>query len=112
MNLNPENVLIIDVIPVERSGQSEISLGKGPVLAYPEKNGSKLREKIEEIAKQNGIPLQYLPGFESSLMSPFSSDETDVLTLGLPVKFPSTPVEVLDLKDILALEKLLSGLLE
>jgi len=112
MNLNPENVLIIDVIPVERSGQSEISLGKGPVLAYPEKSGSKLREKIEEIAKQNGIPLQYLPGFESSLMSPFSSGETDVLTLGLPVKFPSTPVEVLDLKDILALEKLLSGLLE
>jgi putative aminopeptidase FrvX len=112
MNLNPENVLIIDVIPVERSGQSEVSLGKGPVLAYLEKSGSKLREKIEEIAKQNGIPLQHLPGFESSLMSPFSSGETDVLTLGLPVKFPSTPVEVLDLKDILALEKLLSGLLE
>jgi putative aminopeptidase FrvX len=112
MNLNPENVLIIDIIPVERAGQSEISLGKGPVLAYPEKSGSKLRERIGEIAKQNGIPLQYLPGFESSLMSPFSSGETDVLTLGLPVKFSSTPVEVLDLKDILALEKLLSGLLE
>lgn len=112
MNLNPENVLIIGVIPVERAGQSEISLGKGPVLAYPEKSGSKLREKIEKIAKQNGIPLQHFPGFESRLMSPFSSGETDVLTLGLPVKFSSTPVEVLDLKDIQALEKLLSGLLE
>jgi len=112
MNLNPENVLIIDVIPVERAGKSGISLGKGPVLAYPEKAGSKLREKIEEIAEQNGIPLQGFPGFESRLMSPFSSGETDVLTLGLPVKFSSTPVEVLDLKDILALEKLLSGLLE
>jgi putative aminopeptidase FrvX len=112
MNLSPKNVLIIEAIPVERAGQSEISLGKGPILAYPEKSSSKLREKIEEIAKQNGIPLQDFPGFESRLMSPFSSGETDALTLGLPVKFSSTPVEVLDLKDILALEKLLSGLLE
>lgn len=112
MNLNPENVLIIDVIPVERSGQSEISLGKGPVLAYSENASSKLRDKIEEIAEQNGIPLQDFPGFQSRLMSPFSSGETDVLTLGLPVKFSSTSVEVLDFKDILALEKLLSSLLE
>lgn len=112
MNLNPENVLIIDVIPVERSGQREISLGKGPVLAYPENASSKLRETVEEIAERSGIPLQDFPGFESRLMNPFLSGETDILTLGLPVKFSSTPVEVLDLKDILALEKLLSGLLE
>lgn len=112
MNLNPESVLILDVIPVERSGQNEISLGKGPVLAYPKNASSKLRETVEEIAERSGIPLQDFPGFESRLMSPFLSGETDVLTLGLPVRFSSTPVEVLDLKDILALEKLLSGLLE
>lgn len=112
MNLNPKNVLIIDVVPVERSGRNEIVLGRGPVLAYPEDASSKLREKIEEIAGQNGIPLQDFSGFESRLMSPFSSRETDVLTLGLPVKFSSTPAEVLDFKDILALEKLLSGILE
>jgi putative aminopeptidase FrvX len=112
MNLDPENALIIDVIPVERTGQREISLGKGPVLAYPENTYSKLKEKIKKIAEHNGIPLQDFPGFESHLMNPFLSRETDALTLGLPVKFSSTPVEVLDLKDILALEKLLSGLLE
>ncbi len=112
MNLNTKNVLIIEAIPVERAGQSEISLGKGPVLAYPENTSSKLRDSIEEIAEQNGIPLQDYPAFESRLMSPFSPGETDVLIIGLPVKFSSTPVEVLDLKDVLALEKLLSGLLE
>ncbi len=112
MNLDPENVLIIDVIPVERDGKKEISPGKGPVLAYPENTSSKLRDKVEEIAKQNGIHLQDISGFESRLMSPFLSGETDVLTLGIPIKFSSTPVEVLDLKDVLALEKLLSGVLE
>ncbi len=112
INLDPENVIILDVIPVEPDGKSEITLGKGPVLAYPKNASAKLREKVEEIAKQNGIPLQYFPGYESLLMNPFSSSEKDVLTLGLPVKFSSTPVEVLDFKDILALEKLLSGLLE
>jgi putative aminopeptidase FrvX len=111
-NLDPANVLIVGLIPVERANQSEISLGKGPVLAYPEENSSELRETIEEIAKQNGISLQLFPGFKSSLMSPFLSEETDVLTLGLPVKFSSTPAEVLDFKDILDLEKLLSSLLE
>ncbi|MGD8536226.1 MAG: hypothetical protein PVF66_10300 [Candidatus Aminicenantes bacterium] len=111
MNLNPENVLIIEAIPVERAGQSEISLGKGPVLSYPDNASSKLRDRIEEIAEQIGIPLQDFPGFESRLMSPFLSGETDVLILGFPVKFSSTPVEMLDLRDILALEKLLSSLL-
>jgi len=112
MNLNPENVLIIGIVPVERAGQNEIALGRGPVLAYSEGKGSKLRETIEEIAEKDGIVLQHFPGFESSLMSPFAAENTSVLTLGLPVKYSSTPVEVLDLKDVLALEKLLSNLLE
>ena len=58
------------------------------------------------------IQLQEFPNFESSLMNPFLSENTEVLTLGLPVLFPSTPVETVDLRDILALEKLLSILLD
>lgn len=111
-NLNPKSVLIVGLVPVERGNQEGPSLGKGPVLAYPGEEHSKLWGEIKWIEFNKGIQLQEFPGFESSLMSPFSSGETDVLTLGLPVKFSSTPVEVLDLKDILALEKLLSGLLE
>jgi putative aminopeptidase FrvX len=112
MNLNPENVLIIGIVPVERTGQNEIALGRGPVLAYPQDGRSELGKKIEEVAKQEGISLQHLPGFESSLMSPFAAGNTSVLTLGLPVKFSSTPAEALDLKDVRVLEKLISTLLE
>ena len=110
-NLNPKSVLIVGIVPVERGSQNGLSLGKGPVLAYPEKKNSMLMEEIERMARQNGIQLQHFSGFESSLMSPFLSEDTDVLTLGLPVLFPSTPVEILDFKDILALKKLLSSLL-
>ncbi len=112
MNLNPENVLLIGIIPVERAGQIEIALGAGPVLAYPEDGRSDLSEKIKEIAEKEEISLQHFPGFESSLMSPFAAGNTNVLTLGLPVKFSSTPAEVVDLKDAQALEKLISNLLE
>ena len=112
MNLNPENVLIIGIVPVERAGQNEIALGRGPVLAYSEDGRSGLSDKIEEIAEREGISLQHYPGFTSSLMSPFAAENANVLTLGLPVKFSSTPVEALDLKDIMALENLISSLLE
>ena len=112
MNLNPENVLIIGIVPVERAGQNEIALGRGPVLAYSQDGRSGLSDKIEEIAEREGISLQHYPGFTSSLMSPFAAENANVLTLGLPVKFSSTPVEALDLKDIMALENLISSLLE
>lgn len=110
-NLNPKSILIIGIVPVEKDSQEGPALGKGPVLAYPGEKHLNLWGEISWMARQNGIQLQEFPNFESSLMSPFLSEETDVLFLGLPVLFPSTPVEILDLKDILALEKLLSDLL-
>lgn len=110
--LQPENAVVVGIVPVGRSGQIEIALGKGPVLAYPGNKNSKLKERIEDIAEKGGIQLQHYPGFESSLLNPFLSGTTDGLILGLPAKFASTPVEVLDFKDILALEKLLAGLVK
>ena len=114
-NLNPKSVLIVGAVPVERGNQEEIALGKGPVLAHPgETKGSipDLQRKILWLEFNEVIQLQEFPNFESSLMNPFLSEDTEVLTLGLPVLFPSTPVETVDLRDILALEKLLSILLD
>jgi putative aminopeptidase FrvX len=45
-------------------------------------------------------------------MNPFLSGSGEVLTLALPVKYSSTPVEVVDFKDVRALKKLLSILVE
>jgi putative aminopeptidase FrvX len=111
-DLNPKSVLIVGLVPVERGSQEGPSLGKGPVLAYPEEKKLNLWGEIKWIAFNKKIPLQEFPDFESSLMSPFLSEDTDVLTLGLPVLFPSTPAEIVDLKDVQALEKLLSHFLD
>lgn len=110
--LNPELVLIIDVVPVEGGGETGILLGKGPVLVYPKKEKAGLKKRIEGIAKREGISLQYYPEFGSSLMNPFLSGSGEVLTLALPIKYSSTPVEVVDFKDVRALKKLLSILVE
>ena len=114
-NLNPKSVLIVGTVPVERGNQEGPSLGKGPVLAYPGETQGRipdLQGEIMWLEFNKVIQLQKFPNFESSLMSPFLSEETEVLTLGLPVLFPSTPVEIVDLKDVQALEKLLSILLD
>ncbi len=114
-NLNPKSVLIISAVPVERDSQEGPSLGKGPVLVYPgETQGSlpPLQGELLWLEHNKKIQLQEFPDFESSLMSPFLSEEGEVLILGIPVLFSSTPVEIVDFKDVLELEKILSILLD
>jgi len=110
--LQADKVIILDIVPVDRESQYELFLGKGPVLVQPKKVKSEFIAKIEEIAGKKNIPLQYQPGFQSTLMNPFLSGDKEVITLGLPVKFSSTLVEIVDFKDVQALEKLLYSLLQ
>ncbi len=110
--LNPERAIIIDTFPVDWSSEVDISIGKGPVLVFDTSRASGLKERIEGIAEARGIPLQKHSGFQSSLMNPFLSENSDILILALPVKFFATPGEMVDLKDARALEDLLRGLLE
>jgi putative aminopeptidase FrvX len=110
--LNPERAIIVDIFPVDWSKEADVSIGKGPVLVFNSSKASGLGERIEGVAKDKGIPLQKYSGFQSSLMNPFLSESSDVLILALPVKFSATPVEMVDFKDVRALEGLLRGLLE
>jgi len=106
----PQQVIILDMVPAER-GEKSPALGKGPVLVQAKEGPSKLKDQIEATARKMNIPLQYLTGVESSVMAPFLGDSTEVVGLALPVKFPHTPVEVVDFKDAQALKKLLQGTL-
>jgi len=110
--LQADKVIILDVVPVDRESQHELSLGSGPVLVKPGKARSELIETIEEIAGKKDISLQHQPGFQSTLMNPFLSGDKEVVTLGLPVKFASTLIEIVDFKDVQALEKLLYSLVQ
>ena len=110
--LDPERAIIIDIFPVDWSKEADVSIGKGPVLVFNTSKASGLGQRIEGIAEDKGIPLQKYSGFQSSLMNPFLSESSDILILALPVKFSATPVEMVDFKDVRALEGLLRGLLE
>jgi putative aminopeptidase FrvX len=109
--LQPNKAIIVDGIPADR-GEKSPELGKGPVIVLPKEGGLKLKEVVETIAREQKIPLQYPADIESTLLNGLAGAGTDVLMLALPVKFAQTPSEVVDLKDVEALERLLLQLLQ
>jgi putative aminopeptidase FrvX len=108
--LQPQKVLILDIVAADR-GEKSPALGQGPVLVQGKEGASKLKDIIDAIAREKNIPMQSLAGVESTLMTPFLGDSTEVLILALPVKFPHTPVEVVDFKDVQALKDLVLSLI-
>jgi len=110
--LRPDNVIIIDTIPCKIGDKKNFPLGNGPVIIQSKDEKSALREEIELIAKEKDIPLGITIAEDSVIMNPFSAKGKDVLTLALPLKFPSTPVEVVDFKDVEFLKSILHFFLE
>jgi hypothetical protein len=70
-----------------------------------------MQDRIQQSARNKGIPLQVAPKYSSSVMIPFLSNHDEVIGLFLPVKFSQTPSEVIDTKDLNSLSHLLYGLL-
>jgi endoglucanase len=108
--LQPQKVLILDIVAADR-GEKGPTLGKGPVLVQGKEGASKLKDIIDTIAREKNIPVQSMAGVESTLMTPFLGDSSEALILALPVKFPHTPVEVVDFKDVRALKDLVLSLI-
>lgn len=88
-------------------------LGDGPVLgAIPlgEKGGADLLQRLEERARALSVPLQRHPA------SPFHqgtvfAEGVEAVPLGVPVRYPGTPVETVDLDDLDRVVRLLGDLL-
>lgn len=108
--LQPQKVLILDIVAADR-GEKSPALGKGPVLVEGKGGASKLKDIIDTIAREKNIPVQTMTGIESNLMTPFIGDPAEAIILALPVKFPHTPVEVVDFKDVQALKDLVFSLI-
>jgi len=100
-----ENI-IIDVFPTDRLQNEGIHIGEGPVLIGKGKEASKLSRLILESAENQDIRIQTAGGYESLLMNAFSFSEKDFAGLFIPARFASTPSEVIDFKDLKALERL------
>lgn len=110
--ISPSRVLVIDIFPCDRSSGSSPVIGMGPVLVVPQDQPSDLGELVAKIADDQSISLQKQLSYESSIMNAFFADERDVVGLFLPIKFPYTPSEVIDLKDVRSLGKLIDEVLK
>jgi putative aminopeptidase FrvX len=108
-----------DLAPLE---QSEVVLGKGPALKimdhlpgslYGTIAHPGLRAHIEDIAAQEGIPLQYevMMGLTTAI-SPLAFVEAGMAAIGLsiPSRYNHSPVEVVSTDDIEAAAMLLQVL--
>ncbi len=110
-NLSASHILIIGIYPMDSQVENHVSLGGGPVLVRPEGPDSEMAKIIIDSASTSGIPLQNVNNIESMLMAPFLSS-TNATGMFLPVKFPATPNEVVDFRDVRSLVKLISMLLQ
>ncbi len=110
-NLSAVKFLIVGIYPIDDQIDSQVSLGAGPVLVTSDGIDTDLNRKILDFASKSHIPLQNVDNFTSVLLSPFLS-EKNVSGMFIPVKFPATPNEVVDLRDVRSLVTVLISLLQ
>jgi putative aminopeptidase FrvX len=107
-----KNIIVVDVYPCDAESQRNLVVGNGPVLVYSEDKITEIGERIRDLSRDLGLPLQIAPDYSSSVLNPFSANDREVTGLFLPVKFAQTPSEIVDARDVKALDSLLSALLE
>jgi putative aminopeptidase FrvX len=106
-----KSIIIVDVFPCDMESQGKVVVGNGPVLVYSKDPVNKLGEKILSLSRVKGLPLQFAPDYNSSVLNPFSAEGQEFIGLFLPVKFAQTPSEIVDARDVEVLDSLLAALL-
>lgn len=102
--------LIIDTYPIDPEVSNGITPGQGPVFVTAGEKIPELGRRILQLAASESLPLQKIENRESMTFNAFlSSDET--AGLFVPLKFPSTPNEIVDFRDVDTLAELISLLL-
>ncbi|MFC2160746.1 hypothetical protein ACFLRX_03755 [Acidobacteriota bacterium] len=109
-NLSAIQFLIVGIYEMDSQIENPVSLGAGPVLATSEGSDSDLDEIILARASRLSIPLQKVTQYEPMILSPFLA-EKNVSGLFLPVKFSTTPNEVVDFRDVRSIVEIISSLL-
>lgn len=123
--IKPDYGIVLDVAFGDQPGlkerESTTALGKGPIITYVESGGRglmadpKLNRIIIETAKENNILYQVevtYGGMTDAAEMYISGDGIPCASIGIPTRYIHTPVEVLDIDDIIAGIKLISKVLE
>lgn len=118
-NLNPAGAVVIDVThatdypTVSKEQHGEIALGKGPTVTHGRGNHPEIVSRLEQIAKENELPLQH------EAPSTTSGTDNDVIfwtrggipsaLVSLPNRYMHSPVEIIHLEDLEKVSQLLTG---
>ncbi len=118
-SLKPDVALVVDVThatdypTVNKAQHGDVKIGKGPTLTHGGCNHPVVVERLESIAKKEGIKLQH------EAMSATSGTDTDVIfwtrggipsaLISLPNRYMHSPVELVSLKDLAQIPVLMSA---
>jgi putative aminopeptidase FrvX len=117
--IKPDVAIVVDVTHatdypgVSKIQHGDISLGKGPTLTRGGCNHPEVVARLETVAKENKIPIQY------EAISATSGTDTDVIfwtrggipsaLVSLPNRYMHSPVELVNLKDLKQIPELLAA---
>lgn len=116
--VHPDVALVADVgqatdIPiVNRKRFGEVKLGKGPILGRGSANHPVVVQRLEEVARRRKIHVQFAtdPGRTGTDADAIFIQKGGIpcASLGLPNRYMHSPVEVIHLKDLENLSKLMA----
>ena len=117
--LKPDVALVVDVThatdypTVSQQQHGEIKVGQGPTLTHGGPNHADVVARLEAVAAREKIPLQH------EAISSSSGTDTDVIfwtrggipcgLISLPDRYMHSPVEVVSLKDLGQIPKLMAA---
>ena len=111
----PDELLVVDLHAPDPPGKPSRGQagtpGKGPFLARSEgtKNRAQLR-RLRDAARRSGVSIQQMDFGSQHEGTVFP--KSSVAVVGIPVRFPGTPAEVADLRDLKSLTRWLQDYLE
>ena len=103
--------IIIDVFPTGLLQKQGVRIGKGPVLIINRETESKTTSRLARNAEKMGLSIQRAEIRSSLLFNAFLKEDKDLAGLFLPVKFSGSPSEVIDLKDLKVMQKMIASVI-
>ena len=121
-SLDPDVALVVDVTHatdypgISKQAHGDIKMGKGPTITHGICNHPEVVKRVEQVATKSKIPLQH------ETVSATSGTDTDAVfwtrggipsaLISLPNRYMHSPVEVVNLKDLEQIPKLMSAFAE
>ncbi|MGY4707488.1 M42 family metallopeptidase [Candidatus Bipolaricaulota sp. J31] len=126
--VEPDFIICLDISPAcdtpDLAGYADVGLGRGPTVNLYSFHGrgtlgglipkEAVVEWVIKIAEEEGIPLQrsvFFGGLTDASFAQLEHRGIPAVDLGFPVRYPHSPIEACDLRDLELLGQLVTALL-